>query len=923
MRLSIRLTLAMTVLVLSTVAAIGLLGYYNVGRAVVPSGLMRIASQAKARLGVIDTILRTLRNEMQSVRSMPAHDAAIRARLNGGIDPDNGLSEQKWLRHIEAAYAGQMSAKPGIMQYRLIGVADGGRELVRVDRLGPNDGIRAVSVAQSPRQGDQEFFKAFALPEGEVFFSPIRLESGDGGVDTAYVPLITVAIPLRTAAGEPFGLIVIDFDMRPIFRRIRTVLDDDTKVYVVRNDGSYILNLLEGRLFPVDPARRWQDDFPELAKSLGDKRGTAAVLTAPDGQRVAAAIVIAPLTGGMHVGVIETDGFDKIIAPAKALQNSSLLVGLLAMLGTVAVAALLSRSLAKPVVRITAAVKDFAKNGRFDVPAGLSGEPQVLASVFQHMVGEISDKSAALHAKSDLLDKTIASMADAVLVIDAKGKTIFSNPTGKALFGDGPDPGSEAWKRIYHRLLPDGVTPMPEPDTPIERALRGQNFDNVEVAFRRHDRSNLVHLAASGRVLENAAGELEGAVIVYRNLTALKQAERLLHESQKMEMIGQLTGGVAHDFNNILTVISGGIEILSDGVVDRPQLHDVAKMVDNAAWRGAELTNRLLSYARRQPLQPCSVDVNALVMDTVSLLRPTLGEQIEIDTRTVDGLWPALADPSQLTSALINLAVNARDAMPDGGKLLLEADNVDFDPAFAEQKPDVVAGPYVMLAVSDTGTGIPAAVRDRVFDPFFTTKEVGRGTGLGLSMVFGFVKQSGGYINLYSEEGLGTTVRIYLPRAAAGQDATAEPPVSVTRGGKESLLVVEDDPLVRNYVMADLATLGYSLHPAASAAEALRLVDEGLDYDLLFTDVILSGGTNGRELADALRKRRPGLRVLFTSGYTESAILHHGRLDPGVLLLQKPYRRAELARMVRLALDGFAIATPPGQPAEARQPADA
>jgi CheY-like chemotaxis protein len=213
-------------------------------------------------------------------------------------------------------------------------------------------------------------------------------------------------------------------------------------------------------------------------------------------------------------------------------------------------------------------------------------------------------------------------------------------------------------------------------------------------------------------------------------------------------------------------------------------------------------------------------------------------------------------------------------------------------------------------------------VRDRVFDPFFTTKEVGHGTGLGLSMVYGFVKQSGGHIHLYSEEGCGTTIRIYLPRAATYHAAAVGPAVPITRGGKESLLLVEDDPLVRNYVIADLATLGYSVHPAVSAAEAEAMVNTGLDYDLLFTDVILSGGMNGRELTDTLRKRRPGLRVLYTSGYTETAILHHGRLDPGVVLLQKPYRRAELARMVRLALDGGASAPTAGQAAESRHPAD-
>ncbi|KIZ35828.1 ATP-binding protein, partial [Rhodopseudomonas palustris] len=318
----------------------------------------------------------------------------------------------------------------------------------------------------------------------------------------------------------------------------------------------------------------------------------------------------------------------------------------------------------------------------------------------------------------------------------------------------------------------------------------------------------------------------------------------------------------------------------------------------------SDLTNGLLSFSRKQPLKPRSIDVNALIADTAKLLRATLGEQIEIDINPAPELRLALADPSQLGSALINLAINARDAMRDGGKLLLETGNVDLDQSYADHHDEVSAGRYVMLAVSDSGTGIPAAIRDRVFEPFFTTKPIGEGTGLGLSMVYGFIKQSGGHIEVYSEEGHGTTIRIYLPCASAQDPKLEGPAPALARGGKETLLVVEDDVLVRNYVMAHLAALGYTANSAATAAEALSMVDGGLEFDLLFTDVILSGGINGRQLADTLCKDRPRLKVLFTSGYTENAIVHHGRLDAGVHLLAKPYRRAQLAQMLRLVLDG-------------------
>jgi CheY-like chemotaxis protein len=280
-----------------------------------------------------------------------------------------------------------------------------------------------------------------------------------------------------------------------------------------------------------------------------------------------------------------------------------------------------------------------------------------------------------------------------------------------------------------------------------------------------------------------------------------------------------------------------------------------------------------------------------------------LGEHIEIETILRQEVWPALVDPSQLSSALLNLAINARDAMPGGGKLTLEASNVILEESY--DSGEVQPGNYVLIAVSDTGTGIPEAIRHKVFEPFFSTKDVGKGTGLGLSMVYGFVKQSGGNIKLYSEEGHGTTFRIYLPRAgdARSEKHAEATPEAAIAGGNETILVVEDDVLVRSYVTAQLRSLGYVPLPAANSTEALMIVDSGAAFDLLFTDVVMPGAMNGRQLADEVAKRRGPLRVLFTSGYTEDAIVHHGRLDPGVLLLAKPYRKSELARMIRVALE--------------------
>jgi signal transduction histidine kinase len=412
-----------------------------------------------------------------------------------------------------------------------------------------------------------------------------------------------------------------------------------------------------------------------------------------------------------------------------------------------------------------------------------------------------------------------------------------------------------------------------------------------------------IQLMQAYEALETEVRLRRSAEAMVQRFQEIEATESQVRQAQKMEAIGQLTGGVAHDFNNILTVITGTIEILGEAVKDRPHLVQITNMMGSATARGADLTRHLLAFARRQPLQPRSVDVNALVVEAARLLRPTLGEQIEIESMLAHDSAPALIDPSQLSTAILNLALNARDAMPDGGKLTLETRNVVLDEDYAAMSSDVSPGNYILIAVSDSGKGIPGSLLDKVFEPFFTTKDIGRGSGLGLSMVYGFVKQSNGHIRIYSEEGHGTTVKLYLRQAAGVAVAPpAEAGLSEFESGDESILIVEDDPLVREYVVAQISRLGYDTLAASNGAEALAIIDGPERIDLLFTDVIMPGGMNGRQLATEAQMRRPGLKVLFTSGYTENAIVHHGRLDAGVLLLPKPYVSSDLARMLRTAL---------------------
>jgi PAS domain S-box-containing protein len=413
----------------------------------------------------------------------------------------------------------------------------------------------------------------------------------------------------------------------------------------------------------------------------------------------------------------------------------------------------------------------------------------------------------------------------------------------------------------------------------------------------------LHHFSVNGKPVFDADGRFTGYRGSATDLTAQHETEERLRQAQKMDAIGQLTGGVAHDFNNVLTVITGTIEIIREGLADKPELSAIAQLIDDAAARGAEITSQLLTFARRQPLEPREIDVNALVVETARLLKPILGEHIEIETQLADDAWSAMADPSQLSSAIVNLAVNARDAMPGGGRLTLETANRELEGMGGDS--DGVRGAFVMVAVTDTGHGIPADIRERVFEPFFTTKGVGRGTGLGLSMVYGFAKQTGGTVAVESEEGRGTVVRLFLPRSKGEATARTAPvqPLARTRG-HETILVVEDDPLVQGYVIAQLGSLGYRTLVASDGASALALVDQGAKFDLLFTDIIMPGGMNGRELADAVRLRRPGVKVLYTSGYTDDAIVHEGHLDPGVALLGKPYRKSELSEKIREVLAG-------------------
>jgi PAS domain S-box-containing protein len=503
-------------------------------------------------------------------------------------------------------------------------------------------------------------------------------------------------------------------------------------------------------------------------------------------------------------------------------------------------------------------------------------------------------EQAVLEQQAALLDL----VQDSIIVRGMDGQIRYWNRSAERIYGW---TSAEAVGQHVHDLLYDSAA---EGQQLAMKVLAEGRWDG-QVPVRHKDGRHFT-VQSSLTLMRDEDGAPRAILGVNTDITQRLAMEERLRQSQRLEAVGQLTGGIAHDFNNLLTIILGNAEMMTLNLGEYDELLPIATMILGAAERGAVLTSQLLAFSRQQTLAPKVVDVNALLVGLSQMLRRTLGENVAIDIAPAAGIWNTLIDPLQLESAVLNLCINARDAMPSGGRLTIETANVHLEAGYAQKEPDVTPGRYVMIAVSDTGIGMPSDVAARAFEPYFTTKDVGRGSGLGLSMVFGFIKQSGGHVKIYSEPGHGTVVRMYIPdrrSAADAVDPTAQPRLEEVRGGDERLLLVEDDAMVRQHVANQIRRLGYRLVEVADARAALEVLQDGGDIDLLFTDVMMPGGMNGVQLSAAARQLRPGLRVLFSSGYSEGAGGLQGLLEPGSLLLSKPYRLRDLAEKIRLVLD--------------------
>jgi PAS domain S-box-containing protein len=511
-------------------------------------------------------------------------------------------------------------------------------------------------------------------------------------------------------------------------------------------------------------------------------------------------------------------------------------------------------------------------------------------------VGSVAIDITEQEKLSAAMERIFISSVDLILVTNSNGDIIRVSPSLTPILGYMPEEwvGQNAIKFIH----PDDLDSTREE---MRIARRGHRTRNFETRYLHKD-GRAVTLSWTGVWSE----ETREHFYIGRDMTERQKLEMELRQSQKMDAIGQLTGGIAHDYNNLLTVILGNTEILAEMLKDKPEMHSLAQLALDAADRSATLTQRLLAFGRRQALEAEPTDVNGLLGDMTDLLIATIGEQVRIVLRRSDNLWTPVLDRGQFETAIVNLAVNARDAMPDGGTITIETRNVTLDDDYIALNPSAVPGDYIAVHITDTGAGMSQETLARVFEPFFTTKEVGKGTGLGLSMIYGFVKQSGGHITIYSEPGRGTVVRLYFPRSGGFSAVPAEraaPGTEEVPTGSESILLVEDDPMVRTHTEKQLIALGYRVTTAEKGPTALKLIEQGLKPDLLFTDIIRPDGMNGRQLADAVRKHMPDLRVLFTSGYTQGADVGGNGHEKGTGFLGKPFRRIELARKLREMLD--------------------
>jgi len=608
---------------------------------------------------------------------------------------------------------------------------------------------------------------------------------------------------------------------------------------------------------------------------------------------------------GIHVALQRS--LADAMAPYQRLRT--ILLGLFVVTACVSIVggAWIARGVSRPVRQLADAARQIEAGAYQGVALNQQDELGALAATFNRMTSAVAEREERLRESEERFRAMTESAVDAVVTAGSNGTIVSWNRGAQTIFGYGPH---EVLGTTLDRLIPERYRQAPPGGLVAMASTDAGNVTPAPIEFhgvRKDGREFPIELSLA--TWKTRHGTFLTAII--RDVTERTQLEAQFRQAQKMESIGRLAGGVAHDFNNLLTVIGGQTELVRMRLPADDPLRERVGVVQDAAARAADLTKQLLAFSRKQVLEPKILDLNTVVEGVAPMLRRLIGEDIELLTRLGPGLGHVEADPGQITQIIVNLAVNARDAMPGGGRLTIETDNVDLDETYADRRaPDVRPGPFIMLAVGDTGIGMDEEIQSHVFEPFFTTKESGKGTGLGLATVYGIVKQSNGHVGVYSEPGKGTTFKIYLPRVAQPADALAPDAGVMPGGGSETILLVEDDDRVRALACEVLGEHGYTVLEARHGSDALDISQRYHGaIQLLLTDVVMPG-MGGRELAGRLRRDRPQMKILYMSGYTADTIAHHGVLDEGEAFLSKPVLPRMLASKVRETIDGPRGGTP-------------
>ncbi|MBX3117669.1 MAG: PAS domain S-box protein [Fimbriimonadaceae bacterium] len=868
MGLSTRLIIASVFLVAFTALSVGYLSYRNLESVIIPTEMERLETLTRRRTAQFTSFTEDTQAEIISVRGSEAVEGIIRATVGGGIDSVAGETLEEWKRVLANNLAASLKARPSYYQFRLIGVANGGKELVRVDRGGQEGSIRIVQSDGLQEKGSRSYFaRTLELQNGETYVSPVELNREQGKVEVPHVPIMRVCTPVHLPSGKVFAILVISIDMRIVLERIRSMAAVGATLYAVDSQGNYLIHPQKDREFASDLGKdsTWQEDFPSFTSAFasGEDIAYATMGSGPDQLYVVASTV--QLMDKKFVAIIQTMPRSIVMAPADAVRKAGMFGGFAAVVIAVLFAVLIARSQIKPLEQLTAAVEHFDGEETLEVPTSAAGEIGVLAQSFDSMMADIRDKTTSLrnmYEMEKLYGAVVESSSEAIITVSLDGVITAWNAAAESVFGYS---AQEMIGQPVELLVPEDR--KNEIKEELELMVRGE----------RRERFETVRLNKSGQPLFVSAtispvfGE-DGEVVCFskmvRDISDQKKLEERLRLAQKMEAMGTLAGGIAHDFNNVLTAIVGNVKLAQDELeFDHPVQRDLSE-IEKASARGASVVRQILRMSRSEAPKNEQVNVEAVIQETIQFLKATKPNNIEIDIQFDPDMPAILGDSTELHQVMMNLGVNAFHALRDrGGKLEIRGTVITLDEVAAGTFPNLTPGRFVRISVSDTGKGMDSQTLQRIFEPFFTTKGNGEGTGLGLSVVYGIVERHGGAITAYSEPDRGTMFRIYLPAMESSAPASSANDDRVFRGNGESIMYVDDDEALVLMVTRMLRRLNYEVAGFTDPQEALKVfLSDTQRFEIVVTDMSMPH-IDGPEFVRQLLAVRPDVPVIMVTGY--------------------------------------------------------